>query len=177
MFMSSDVDVWVEANRFIPCPYCGGEGENVAGLYRDGSMRLFDAEKASIVVNALLQIQGMIERGASAQEIEATIEQEYPFLEYLKGFLPHNVSDLREWVALSKDAMAAVMIFFIMLAVANIVLQPILSDDPSQIDLSQLRLPEWVHEMLRDAAEKLDQPLHDQADAQDDDKGQGERDD
>ena len=73
--------------RMAPCPNCGGTGDVPDGVYGTASAVLHDLKQYSVVMNAMENIQAMVSRGATKEEVEKEISQKYPFLAYLKNLL------------------------------------------------------------------------------------------
>jgi hypothetical protein len=80
--------------RTGPCPRCGGLGEIPDGLYGKAGMSLFSPQQFAIVSAALAAIQELLETNVQPAAIAKTIDEKYPFLAYLKKFIPNNLTEL-----------------------------------------------------------------------------------
>jgi hypothetical protein len=80
------------------CRYCGAMARVAAGTYV-GSPRgtlafIDDANQAAVVLTALRELQKMAAENVSREVIEKTINEKYPFLDYLKRYLPKDFKEL-----------------------------------------------------------------------------------
>jgi hypothetical protein len=80
-----------------PCPECKRPGEIVSGTYvctsRSTLATLSNPQHYDILVAALADVGALIARGAEVAEIEAAIAK-YPYLDFLKRFLPNDFPQL-----------------------------------------------------------------------------------
>ena len=77
-----------------PCPECGGKGKIPNGAYTIAGAELFSQTDLNKIISALNVLQEQAEAGTTAEDIKEEISRKYPFLEYLKPFIPKTPADV-----------------------------------------------------------------------------------
>ena len=83
-----------------PCPKCNSSGTIPDGIYTATTASLFNPADLGVLVSAIKELQKRVSSGATREEVEEEIRENYPYLSSLLKFLPKNAAELAAYLTI-----------------------------------------------------------------------------